>query len=56
VASSELAEEESLASKLMPILLYAAGVKPNAGNLMCVICLSNFEAREHVRVLHHFPP
>jgi hypothetical protein len=29
------------------ILLYAAGVKPNAANPMCAICLSDFESREH---------
>ncbi|GJN27658.1 hypothetical protein PR202_gb15700 [Eleusine coracana subsp. coracana] len=39
------------ALRAMPILLYSAGLKLNAANPMCVICLSDFEAGEHVRVL-----
>ncbi|XP_062185534.1 RING-H2 finger protein ATL78-like [Phragmites australis] len=35
----------------MPILVYTAGLKLNAANPMCAICLSDFEAGEHVRVL-----
>jgi len=39
------------AIRAMPILVYSAGLKLNAANPMCAICLSDFEAGEHVRVL-----
>ncbi|KAF0913855.1 hypothetical protein E2562_024937 [Oryza meyeriana var. granulata] len=39
------------ALRSMPILLYSAGLKLNAVSPMCAICLSDFEAGEHVRVL-----
>ncbi|CAD6263765.1 unnamed protein product [Miscanthus lutarioriparius] len=39
------------ALRAMPILVYSAGLKLNAANPMCAICLSDFEAGEHVRVL-----
>ncbi|KAK3144800.1 hypothetical protein QOZ80_4AG0318020 [Eleusine coracana subsp. coracana] len=39
------------ALRAMPILLYSSGLKLNAANPMCAICLSDFEAGEHVRVL-----
>jgi E3 ubiquitin-protein ligase ATL10/75/76/77/78 len=39
------------ALRAMPILLYSDGLKLNGANPMCAICLSDFEAGEHVRVL-----
>jgi len=39
------------ALRAMPILVYSARLKLNAANPMCAICLSDFEAGEHVRVL-----
>jgi E3 ubiquitin-protein ligase ATL10/75/76/77/78 len=39
------------ALRSMPILLYSDGLKLNGANPMCAICLSDFEAGEHVRVL-----
>ncbi|KAG8081968.1 hypothetical protein GUJ93_ZPchr0014g46715 [Zizania palustris] len=39
------------ALQTMPIFLYSAGLKLSAVSPMCAICLSDFEAGEHVRVL-----
>ncbi|WVZ85601.1 hypothetical protein U9M48_032507 [Paspalum notatum var. saurae] len=39
------------ALRAMPVLVYSAGLKLNAANPTCAICLSDFEAGEHVRVL-----
>lgn len=39
------------ALRAMPILVYSAGLKLNTACPMCAICLSDFEAGEHVKVL-----
>lgn len=39
------------AVRAMPILVYSAGLKLNTACPMCTICLSDFEAGEHVKVL-----
>ncbi|KAL5214689.1 hypothetical protein ABZP36_003841 [Zizania latifolia] len=48
LAQSRLRRKALLA---VPILLYSAGLKLSAVSPMCAICLSDFEAGEHVRVL-----
>ncbi|KAF7009157.1 hypothetical protein CFC21_023746 [Triticum aestivum] len=39
------------AVRAMPIMVYSAGLKLNTACPMCTICLSDFEAGEHVKVL-----
>lgn len=39
------------ALRAMPVLVYSPGLRINAANPTCAICLSDFEAGEHVRVL-----
>ncbi|KAK1683045.1 hypothetical protein QYE76_043893 [Lolium multiflorum] len=39
------------ALRAMPILVYSSGLKLNTACPMCAICLSDFEAGEHVKVL-----
>lgn len=39
------------AVRAMPIMVYSAGLKLNTACPMCAICLSDFEAGEHVKVL-----